>query len=165
MDNINIAKEIRSSIKQGDIEKVRELISTNEKMLNYMTPFGTWLHVAAAHNKIEIVKYFVNCGIDVNIKDDGFNKTAIEPAAANGHKGVVKYLLDCGAELDVSEPDRNPLFATIYGGYKDIVELLVERNIDITIRYTGEHMKNMDAYDFAIERGQKEIASFLKNKR
>lgn len=66
-----------------------------------------------------------------------------------------------GAELDISEPDRNPLFAAIYGGHKDIVKFLLDSGIYASVRYTGDNIKNMDAYDFAIERGQKEIAEML----
>ena len=40
--------------------------------------------------------------------------------------------------------------------------MLVENNIDISIKYSGETMNDMDAYAFAIERGQIEIAEYLK---
>ncbi|MDM5155440.1 hypothetical protein QUF88_16995 [Bacillus sp. DX1.1] len=48
MDNINIAKEIRSAIKLGNAERVVELIGNDIERLNMMTPFGTWLHVASS---------------------------------------------------------------------------------------------------------------------
>ncbi|MEK5049182.1 MULTISPECIES: SMI1/KNR4 family protein [Bacillus] len=52
--------------------------------------------------------------------------------------------------------------------YKDheehlnIVNYLVQNGIDITVKYTGDTMKDMGAYEFAIERGQVEIAEYLK---
>ncbi|TYQ15989.1 UNVERIFIED_CONTAM: FOG: Ankyrin repeat [Acetivibrio alkalicellulosi] len=164
MVNVNIAKEIRIAIKQGNVEKVMELIDSNKEIINLMTPFGTWLHVAASHGKLEIIKYLVNSGLDVNIKGGTFNAGAINRAASEGHLEIVKYLITCGAELDISEPDRNPLFAAIYGGHGEIVELLIDSGINTTVKYTGENMSDMDAYAFAIERGQKEIAELLKNK-
>ncbi|AOT69921.1 ankyrin repeat domain-containing protein [Geosporobacter ferrireducens] len=164
MDTVNIAKAVRSAIKEGNVEKVRELIGTNNEILNLMTPFGTWLHVAASHGKLEIVKYLINAGLDVNIKGGTFNAGAINRAASEGHVEIVKYLMDCDAELDVSEPDRNPLFAAIYGGHKDIAKRLIDSGIDTSIKYSGENMTNMDAYAFAIERGQKEIAVLLENR-
>lgn len=66
--------------------------------------------------------------------------------------------------IDTSEPERNPLFSAIYGGHLDIIKCLVKNGIYITIKYTGETMKNMGAYEFAIERGQVEIAEYLKHK-
>ena len=162
MNNIEIAKEIRSAIKKDDIEKVKELIENNIEMLNWMTPFGTWLHVAATHGKFEIVKYCIEMGMNINDKGDISDSGAINSAASEGHYEIVKYLISCGAELDVSEPDKNPLFSAIYGGHKEIVELLLEKGIDASIRYSGENMTNMSAYDFAIERGEIDIANMLK---
>ena len=45
-----------------------------------------------------------------------------------------------------------------------MVKLLVENHINISITYSGENMKEMDAYEFAIERGQIEIAEYLKRR-
>lgn len=36
--------------------------------------------------------------------------------------------------------------------------------IDITIKYSGNNMKEMDAYMFAVERGEMEIAEYVKRK-
>jgi uncharacterized protein len=77
---------------------------------------------------------------------------------------ITEYLINQSIEIDTSEPDRNPLFAAIYGSHFKIVQLLVENNIDISIKYSGNSMKDMDAYAFAIERGQMEIAEYLKRK-
>lgn len=64
--------------------------------------------------------------------------------------------------MDTSEPDRSPLFAAIYSSHFEIVKLLVMNGIDITIKYSGNNMKDMDAYTFAVERGEMKIADYLK---
>lgn len=64
--------------------------------------------------------------------------------------------------MDISEPDRNPLFAAIHAGHKNIVELLLKTGIDTTVKYTGKSMKDMDAIAFAYEWGRKEIAEMIK---
>jgi len=56
------------------------------------------------------------------------------------------------------------LFAAIYGGHKKIVEYIVNQGIDISVQYTGENIKRMDAYRYAKEFGQIEIAEYLKRK-
>lgn len=164
MDNIQIAKEIRTAIKQGNVEKIKLLIRSDFNNLNMMTPFGTWLHVAASEGKLEIVKCLVDLGIDINKLGGVFCGGAIKEAASEGHIEIVKYLLSCDAALDVSEPERNPLFAAIYGGHVEIAKLLIESGIDIHAKYTGESMKDMDALAFAIEHGQTEIAALLELK-
>jgi ankyrin repeat protein len=162
MEGNKEAYEIFDAIEANDYDKVKTFLSNNRNLLNMITPFGTWLHVACMEGKYEIVGLLVQLGLDINIKSGTFNAGAINRAASEGYYDIVQYLLSCGAEMDISEPDRNPLFAAIYGGHKDIVKLLLDSGIDASVKYTGEYMKNMDAYDFAIERGQKEIAEMLK---
>ncbi|PEF35843.1 hypothetical protein CON84_21350 [Bacillus sp. AFS094228] len=164
MDKTQIAKDIRGAIKSGKLDTVRDLLVKEPEMLTWMTPFGTWLHTAAAHGHLEMIKYLINAGIDANAQGGTFSTNALERAATKGHLDIVEYLINQNVEIDTSEPDRNPLFAAIYGGHLDIVKYLVQNGIDITVKYTGDTMKDMGAYEFAIERGQTEIAEYLKQK-
>ncbi|EMI9087804.1 MULTISPECIES: ankyrin repeat domain-containing protein [Bacillus] len=164
MDKKIVNKAIRNAIKLGDTSEVKQLIGDDNEILNTMTSFGTWLHVAAKKGHLEIVEYLINKGIDIDAKGGTFDASALNLAAGEGHLEIVKYLIETGAELDVSLAKRNPLFGAIYGGHKEVVEFLVEKGIDISIRYTGESIKNMDAYEYAREFGQTEIAEYLKRK-
>lgn len=164
MDNNQIAKEIRGAIKSNQLDILRVLLEKNPEMLEWMTPFGTWLHVASAHGHLEIIEYLINAGIDINAQGGTFSTNALERASAKGHLDIAEYLISHNIEIDTSEPERNPLFAAIYGGQFEIVKLLVESNIDISIKYSGDNMKDMDAYAFAIERGETVIAEYLKQK-
>jgi hypothetical protein len=67
MDERQTSQEIRDAIIDGDSKKVMSLLTTNPQMRDFMTPFGTWLHVAATHDKRDLVKYLVELGIDVNV--------------------------------------------------------------------------------------------------
>jgi ankyrin repeat protein len=64
--------------------------------------------------------------------------------------------------MDTSEPERNPLFGAVYGGHLHVVQLLVANGIDFRVKYTGRSMNDMDAKAFAVERGQTEIAKYLR---
>ena len=164
MEQKSINKAIRNAIKMGDINEVKQLIGNDNEVLNTMTLFGTWLHVAAKKGHFGIVEYLIHKGIDVNTKGDIFDASPLRLAAGAGHLGIVKYLIENGAELDVSLAKRNPLFGAIYGGHKEVAEFLVEKGIDISIRYTGKSLMDMDAYEYAREFGQTEIAEYLKEK-
>ncbi|USL39665.1 ankyrin repeat domain-containing protein [Priestia megaterium] len=109
------------------MDTLRDLLEKEPEISTWVTPFGTWLHIAAAHGNLDIAEYLINQNV----------------------------------EIDTSELDGNPLFAAIYGGHFEIVKLLIENNIDISILFSGDNMKDMDAYAFAIERGQTEIAEYL----
>ncbi|MGW6661564.1 ankyrin repeat domain-containing protein [Peribacillus sp. NPDC055009] len=164
MDKTQIAKDIRSAIKSDQLDTLRDLLEKEPEMLTVMTSFGMWLHVATKKGHLEMVEYVINKGIDIDARGGTFDASALNLAAGAGHLEIVKYLIEAGAELDESLAKRNPLFGAIYGGHKEVVELLVENGIDISIRYTGESIKNMDAYEYAREFGQTEIADYLKLK-
>lgn len=164
MDKKSSNKAIRNAIKLGDIIGVKKLIGSDTEVLNTITAFGTWLHVVAKNGQLEIVQYLIQKGIDIDVKGGTFDASALNLAAGSGYIEIVKYLIEAGAELDATLAKRNPLFGAIYGGHKEVVEFLVEKGIDITIRYTGENIKNMNAYEYAREFGQTEIAEYLKQK-
>lgn len=163
MNNKLIAKEIRSAIKGGNVQKVVELIDSNTETLNMETPFGTWLHVAASKGKLDIVQKLVELGSDINKLGGVYGGGALNEAASSGHIEVVRYLLLREANLDVSEPERNPLFGAISNGHVDIVKLLIKSGIDTDIKYAGESKEDMDALTFAREQGQIEIVKLLEN--
>ncbi|WP_297429532.1 ankyrin repeat domain-containing protein [Clostridium sp.] len=163
MDKKQIFKNMQIAIAEDDSDKISQIINEENGCLEIMTPFGTWLHIAASKGKFEVVKKLVELGININKKGGTFKGSAIERAASEGHIEIVKYLLSHGAELDVSEPEGNPLFSAIQGGHLEIVRLLIENGIDVTIKYTGENMTNMDALAFSIEQGQEEIAKIIKD--
>ena len=163
MDDLEFSTEIRPAIRAGDADRVVAMLRSNPERLNMVTPFGTWLHIAARNGQLGVVKELVSLGADVNKPGGTFESGPLNLAVSYGHYEVVRYLLAHGAEFDLSEPFRNPLFGAIYHGNLAMVKLLVEHGIDTRIKYTGEVMKGTDAIAYACEREQFEIAAYLKS--
>ena len=165
MENKQVAKEIRTAIKKSETQKVAQLIGTNTELLNMMTPFGTWLQVAASRGELDIVKKLIELGANINNLGGVYGGGALNEAASAGHIDIVSYLISCGADMDISEPERNPLFGAISNGHVDIAKRLIESGIDIDVKYSGESMKGMDALAFAREQGQEEIVKLIENQK
>ncbi len=154
--------KIRKGIKMGDFEGVKKILETNKKLLLADTPFGSWLHVASDFNKLEIVKYLIEKGLDINKNGGIGNVSPIVEASGRGHLNIVKYLLKKGAKIDLSSAEKNPIFSAIYNGQFEVVKYLVEQGLDISVRYKDAPLENMNAYDYADQFGQLEIAKYLK---
>jgi uncharacterized protein len=157
MDKQNLAKELYNAISHSETNKVQDIIEANPSILDMKTPIGSWLHVAARHGNINIVKYLVASGLDINASGGTSGSTPINFAVSEGHGEIVRYFLDNDAFLDLREPEKNPLFSAIHKGHLEIAKLLVEKGIDVDMEY-----ENKNAISFAEEYGNQEMIDFLK---
>jgi|LakMenEpi03Aug12_release.lakeMendotaPanAssembly.Ray.scaffolds.fasta_scaffold749898_1 ankyrin repeat protein len=162
--SVPIAKRAYDAVKSGDLDALASMVDADSSVVNASTPFGSLLHVAADKGHLNIVRYLVQKGADINLNDGIVGGSPIGSAASSGHADVVKYLLEHGALLDVSEPNRNPLFGAIHGGHFEVASLLIDRGIDTSVVYNGENMRNMDAKAFAEEWGRTDILNLLNQR-
>lgn len=165
-DKINkeTIKLMREAIKKGNIDLVKELNRNNEGLLCVDTAFGSWLHVAADCGEVDIAKYLIECGMEVNKNGGISGGNPVHSAARNGNLDIIQLLHKKGAEFDVSEATKNPLFGAICNGHYEVAKYLIDNGIDITTKYHIGKMENVDAYEYAKQFGQMEIANYLKTK-
>lgn len=82
------------SARHGDIEGVKECleedvpVNTKEDEVE-----NTALHMAAANGHLEVVKFLLEAGADINLKNKNEN-TALHWASLNGKLDVVKFLCE-----------------------------------------------------------------------
>ena len=64
---------------------------------------GNWkeFYLAARDGDVELVRYHVQIGVDVNYAHPEFQSTALVAAILAGKREVAQYLLDNGAEPDL----------------------------------------------------------------
>jgi uncharacterized protein len=154
---------ITEAIRTGQVAQLAELFDRFPEMVDYpVITFGTWLHHASANGTLEIVKYLVERGFDVNASDGRDGRSPLDYACDAGNYAIAEYLLDHGASLDSSESTVDILFGAIVSQSPEIVQLLLDRGIDSKVRYTDSaYMENMDATAFAMERGEIEMANMI----
>lgn len=83
MDELKIiAKNIHSAIRDGNNELAIKLLKDHRHLgiLNFKTPFGTWLHDAALHNRKNIIIYLMSAGIDIDEQGGPFGGNALSEA-------------------------------------------------------------------------------------
>jgi uncharacterized protein len=154
-------KFLYGCITDDHLELLRDSLTNDPTLLFANTPFGSLLHVSASEGNYRICKYLLELGADVNNKSGMAGGNALNEAASKGPYEIVELLIDSGSALYASEPEQNPLFSAIYGCNLEVAKLLVERGIDFRVRYSGESMNEMDAVNFANERGVTDIRDYL----
>lgn len=163
MIDVPTEKAIRKAIKGGDLAIVAQLLGDNKERLEFISAFGPWLHVAARSGHLDIVKWLVSKGADIDAVGGISNARALDEATSGGHLPIVEYLVNQGAKIDTTDPVRNPLFSAIVCGRTEIAKLLIEKGIDTKVRYTGENMKNMDALEFSRQWGRLDICKLIED--
>ena len=157
-----IVRDVFDGIEMGDVEKVRRLFAKHPEVIPERYLGGTWLHFAAGYNNIEMLKFLLQSGFDVNAR--GIKRPDGPLSMAIGHAGlpVIAFLLEQGADPNIGrlligainrESDR---FET--------VRLLVEHGVDVNRCY---HLGDDDgplfnALSWAIDAEEPEIADYLR---
>lgn len=95
-------------IKEGNEEKVRELLSNDLTLVNTLDEDGLLpIHWAADRGHVGIVEYLIGNGANVNSQDrDG--QTPLHYAASCGHVKAVEYLLSIGAQSIADNDGMTP---------------------------------------------------------
>ena len=92
---------------------------------------GTALHSASLEGHLQVVRYLLRHGVDVNIRNNE-NSTPLLLASWNGHRDVVQCLLDHEADLNLRNKFLNtPLILAAFFGHFDVVRLLLEHSADV----------------------------------
>jgi ankyrin repeat protein len=97
---------------------------------------GTALHSASLGGYLQVVRYLLRHGIDVNVRVSGHD-TSLLLASWKGHCDVVQCLLEHGADVDLQDQFLNtPLILAANWGHIAAVRLLLEHNADVSSQET-----------------------------
>lgn len=116
-----------------------------------------WIY-AATEGDFELCKLLRDNSVPMNEDEKPLYLTS---AVLFGHRKIIEMLLDMG--LDVNAEDVNQGSALLYAirrGDKDIVELLIAKNVNLMVRH-----RDNDILRFAIKIGYRDIVELLIEKR
>lgn len=117
---LGFLKEVKDSIKRGND-------------VNMGSPFYgvTALMTASDNGHIDVVKYLIENGSDVNKVMD-YAETALMYASTSGELEVVKYLSENGADINArTDFFESALIKAIMYGHLDVVKYLSESGVNI----------------------------------
>lgn len=151
-------------IDDNKINDLKKIIDSHPELLHQMSLFGTPVHLASKLGRLEILKYLVRIGGDINADGGISSANAVGYAAFRGHIDILEYLLAIGGIMETGNAEQNPLFGAIYNGDFQTAKWLIDQGIDFKIAYKGEDGSSFNALDQAYYLGKPEIAKYLLSK-
>ena len=130
-----------SACREGDLERVRQLIQDGQDV-NRRDSYGwTPLMVAAVWGRDQIVCELIRAGADVNGKDNyNYKQTALHWASWRGHSSVVTTLAEAGANLNVLDVwGMTPLMWAAYNSNANVVVELIRAGADVSVVSSYEY--------------------------
>lgn len=158
---------IHSAARAGNLEEVCKILEKGENINSreFLTKW-TPLHCAAANSHIELLRFLLGKGADINaiglngtpLHNAGNAETVRELLAAgadsmigvgrglaplhihsrDGHTECVAALLDAGIDADIQDQEgKTPLFHAASFGRTDTVRILLERGADVKAKTTN----------------------------
>jgi len=148
----------------GDLNRVWELVEGDSRLANdTSSPDGfPPLGLAAHKGRIEVVKYLISKGADVNFAAPETGFTALTGAIAGGHADVVRVLLAAGANVNHRYEDAQftPLITAAAEGDIAIVTMLLDAGADANARTTD----GKTPLSMAVGKGDADVADLLRRR-
>ena len=126
-----LGSEFHDAAKRNDLKKVKPLLAENRDLLERKDKYGrTALHAAARYGAVEVCRYLIEQGADVNAKDESGN-TPLHLASIFRHDEAVVLLARSKADIDALNDDfASPLSLAIIYGTPKTAEFLLAQNAD-----------------------------------
>lgn len=119
----------------GVLERLKELVESNQVDPNAPDAENVYLlHWAAINNRIDIAKYLISLGVNIDPVGGELETTPLNWAARSGHVNMCVLLMQHGANPTVYDVEG---FSTIHlgtmFGHSNVVAYLLVKGIDVKI--------------------------------
>ncbi|KAH9080612.1 hypothetical protein EDB83DRAFT_999443 [Lactarius deliciosus] len=122
--------------------------------------YGTPMHAALAMGHLEVARFLLEHGADVEAKDSrGYNPlTTVNWDDHDSRVEATRLLLDFGADANVrSRADWAPLHTAAYKGHFEVARMLLQHSADVNIKGFADHTP----LHYASETGHVEVVRLL----
>jgi ankyrin repeat protein len=119
----------------NDLDGIKKIISENPDRINQIDKDGnSFLHRAVHTGNVDMVKFLVSRGADVNVKDN-YGQTPVQIAAQLDDVQIIIHLVSHGAEINIKNSiGKTPLHDAVAHDQFQIVNYLVSQDAEINAK-------------------------------
>ena len=152
---VAVGGPLHNAAKDGDIDKVKELIAKDTDVNEEDSASNTPLILATYFGHTDVVKTLLENGANLT------NPELVWITAQKGHKEIMELLISNGANINAkSSEDKSPLLMAIEWKHIEIAELLIDRGADLKFR----NKKGTTLLQFATFYDNKDMVEMLLSK-
>ena len=161
--SFTMAYSIQRAAKNGDIEGIQRYLDSGVSVdkQGFITREAA-LHLASRAGHLHVVKFLVEKGANMNIKNKG-GANPIHIATWDNHEEIVRFLVESGADVDARNSWGQTPLQYYCGEHQDditMVRFLIENGADVNRK--DDHGRSPLGY--AKKRGFKKITEYLQSK-
>ncbi len=130
-DKVDVLSALQFAAKSGKVKNMEILLACGAKIDH----FNALLHLAVENNRIEVVKFLLNRGANINARDTMVGMSVLHKAVEANYRLMTEFLLSNGANIhSKNNLGETALHIAAIKAHIDIIELLLSQGADIQAR-------------------------------
>jgi ankyrin repeat protein len=148
-----------AAVKKNDAITVESILSANHALFSEQSRnYDTLLHRAAQYGAIDVIKFLIIQGANVNARN-GDNYAPAHFAILSGNLEALQVLMAYGAQINLRTSEGDTLLHLAAGaGHVEMVDFLINQGIDAAIT----NIRGLTAEDMARVRDDEAIVTLLQ---
>lgn len=125
--------DLTAAIESGNIDQIKGLLASAPESINQKDESGLApLHVAARSDQLEVAKYLLESGADVEVRNQYGRTPLLCVAFMTGSVEMATLLIEHGADINAADAQgATPLKLAAWRGYRGLINLLLVKEVNV----------------------------------